>query len=318
MDNLALLLGQLSPMFRLFNYIVDGEGGEPATEPAEPAEPAEPSEPAEPNKPATPEPKKHMFDWKRDLIADYQNSPTVQKFGNDVDGLNSFVKSTLELERLLGHEKVPIPKGPDDVEGWDRFSKAMGIPVKSEDYKLTDPTLPEALQGKVMNKKEFGDLMVANKLTPNQANSLWDIYNKVTVDNYNKAMEEYQTKLNGLRDKLKETWGDAFDSNVDLGKTVIDRFSEDQEMADFITAAMLSDPRGAKFLASMGTKFAENKIDGFAHKKFAKSPSDAQKEIDSILGNPEHPYNNDKAPQEEHDRAVDYVNNLYTIVNKSR
>ena len=59
---------------------------------------------------------------------------TMQKFADTKEGLTAAVTSHLELEKMLGGEKVPIPKGPDDKEGWQRYSKAMGVPVNPNEY----------------------------------------------------------------------------------------------------------------------------------------------------------------------------------------
>ena len=42
------------------------------------------------------------------------------------------------LEKLVGGEKVPLPKGDTDNEGWERVYKALGRPAKPEDYQLPD------------------------------------------------------------------------------------------------------------------------------------------------------------------------------------
>jgi hypothetical protein len=42
------------------------------------------------------------------------------------------------LEKLVGGEKLPLPKGDTDSEGWERVFKAPGMPAKPEDYQLPD------------------------------------------------------------------------------------------------------------------------------------------------------------------------------------
>src|SRR3990167_7826036 len=72
--------------------------------------------------PVTQTPAVDSFSWKSQLAPDFANSPTMQKFSDDKSGFNEAVKSHLSLEHLLGHEKVPIPKGPEDKEAWNIFS----------------------------------------------------------------------------------------------------------------------------------------------------------------------------------------------------
>jgi len=256
--------------------------------------------------------------WKTGLEADLKNSPLVQKFEDTPQGLNEAIKSHASLEQLLGHEKVPIPKGPEDVEGWNRFSKAMGIPDKAEGYGLPDAQLPDSMKGMTIDKNQFAEIAHAHKLTPSQVKGLWETYVKLNIDNYNKAMETHQNTLNDTVNRLKSEWGDTYDNNVELGQMVINRFSADQETNDWLTSVFTSDPRGVKFLAKIGEQFAENKIGEFSMKRFSLSPEQAQSEIDEITRDPKHPYNNPDAPQAEHQRAVDYVNNLYVILNKSK
>jgi hypothetical protein len=43
-----------------------------------------------------------------------------------------------KLAKLVGGEKVPLPKGEPDSEGWQCVCKALGRPAKSEDYQLPD------------------------------------------------------------------------------------------------------------------------------------------------------------------------------------
>jgi hypothetical protein len=80
----------------------------------------------------------------------------MQKFSDDKSGFNEAVKSHLSLEQMLGHEKVPVPKGGfnEDKEGWDRFAKAMGVPDKAEAYGLADADIPPEMEGLNFNKQE--------------------------------------------------------------------------------------------------------------------------------------------------------------------
>ena len=116
--------------------------------------------------------------------------------------------------------------------------------------------------------------------------------------------------------QLRSEWGDAYDTNVELGQLVINKFCDNQEAQDFITATLLKDPRGVKFLSKVGGQFAENKIGEFGYKKFSLTPEQAQAEIDAIVRDQNHPYNNERATKPERERAIDYLNNLYKQISK--
>uniref|UniRef100_A0A6M3K6F4 Capsid assembly protein n=1 Tax=viral metagenome TaxID=1070528 RepID=A0A6M3K6F4_9ZZZZ len=256
--------------------------------------------------------------WKSNLQGDLGKSPLLNKFEDTPEGLNEAFKSHANLEKLLGHDKVPIPKGPEDVEGWSRFSKALGIPDKAENYGLADAKVPDSMKGLTFDKQKFAETVHAFKLTPAQAKGLWQAYTEQNVEAYNKALKSHKADMDKVVNQLKSEWGDAYDGNVELGQLVINKFSDDKETADYITAVLAKEPKAIKFLSKIGEQFAENKIGEFSYKRFSLSPEQAQSEVESILKDKKHPYNDPAAGQSEHDAAVDYVNNLYLTINKAK
>ena len=251
-----------------------------------------------------------QFSWKSQLAPDYAGSPTMTKFEDTKEGFNEAVKSHLLLEKLLGYEKVPIPKGKDDSAAWALFSKAMGIPDKADGYALPDVEIPESMKGMTFDKKKFAEIVHANKLTPEAAKGLWVAYTDMTKQSYAGAVKAQQDKMTGNINQLRGEWGDAYQSKIELGQMVINKFSENQETNDYITATLTKDPAGIRFLAKIGDQFAENKIGEFKYQRHSLTPEEAQREASAIRADANHPYNNEKAPQAERDRAIDYVNNL--------
>lgn len=268
---------------------------------------------------ATPAPQAQQFSWKTRLIPDYANSPTMQLFDDTVEGFNNAVKSHLELQKMMGYEKVPVPKDANDKMAIDMFKRAFKVPESPEGYGLADPEVPEPLKETLsFDKSMFQSALHKFNINPDQAKGLWGAYTeavKQAIQNNNrKTSEAVTSSIN----KLRGEWGDAYQSKVDLGQMVINKFAEDQEMNDFITATMVQDPRGIKFLAKLGDQFAENKIGDFKYQRFSLTPEEAQREIDAIRNNDSHPYKNERASQSERDKAIQYVNSLYEIVSKAK
>jgi len=250
------------------------------------------------------------FSWKSNLNPDYANSATMQKFSDDKNGFNDAIKSHLALEQLLGQDKVPVPKGPDDAEGWSRFSKAMGIPERSDQYGLPDVEVPESMKGLQFNKQEFAEVAHSLKMTPNQAKELWNVFTTRVKEGYSKQIEAHKKHMTEIVNQMRSEWGDAYDSNVELGQMVINKFSSDKESEEYITSSLLKDPRGIKFLAKIGGQFAENRVGDFSHKRFSLTPDQAREEWLSIVNDPKDPYNDDKANPQLRKVRIDYVNGL--------
>ena len=266
----------------------------------------------------TPEPPAPTATWKNNLSSDMQNSPLLQKFDDSTEGLNKFTESHLNLEKLLGHEKVPIPKGVEDQEGWSRYRKAMGIPESAGGYELEDAQMPESAQNAMFDKTQFAEIMAKNNATPAQAEGMWKEYTDLTKSTHDKLMQGYQAKVDEAINTLRQDWGDSYDANVELGQTVINKFSSDKEMNDYLTATLSSSPQGIKFLQKVGEQFAENRIGGFDVKRYSMSPSEAKQEYEKILSDQSHPYTNPKATSQEHGEAVKYVNSLIGAMNKTQ
>jgi hypothetical protein len=258
--------------------------------------------------------------WKSGIGADLRNSPLLQKFEDTPEGLGKAFESHANLEKLLWHEKVPIPKDINDVEGWNRFSKAMGIPDKAEGYGLADAKLPDSMKGITIDKNKFAEIMHAHKVHPSAVKGIWQVYQEMNVQAYEAAVKEHQEKIVTAVNQLKGQWGDAYETNVELGQTVINKFSEDQEMNDYLTATLTQDPRGIKFLAKVGDQFAENKIGEFAMKKFSLAPDEAMDEFTRMSRDLEGPYMNTKGKftPKEHQAAMDRANALLAAANRGR
>ena len=261
--------------------------------------------PVAPVAPAVP-----TFTWKNNLPVDFANSPSMKKFADTKEGFAESVRSHLELEKLLGYEKVPIPKGKDDAAAWSVFNKAMGVPEKADGYGLPDPEIPANMPGLAFDKAKFAEVIHQHKLTPEAAKGLWGAYTDMSKQAYAKALKDHQDTLTNNINQLKGEWGDAYQSKIELGQMVINKFSSDQETNDYITATLTQDPRGIRFLSQIGEQFAENKIGEFKYQRHSLTPDEAKNEWDAIRQDPNHPYNNAKAPQAERDKAIQYVMTL--------
>lgn len=259
--------------------------------------------------------------WKESISTpDLRNS--LSKFDDTPEGIGKLAESYNNLEKLLGHDKVPVPKDINDVEGWNRLSKALGVPDKAEGYGLADASIPKELseRGLTLNKNEFAEVMHAHKVPPGAVKGIWEVYQQKAIGAYKQAVAQQQEQLTNTVNQLRSEWGDSYETNVELGQMVINKFSDSQETNDKITALLSKDPAGIKFLAKVGEQFAENKVPEFQMKRFSLAPEEAMEEVNKIRQDPNGPYmnQNGKFTDKEHQASVDRVNHLLGVYFKGR
>lgn len=181
------------------------------------------------------------------------------------------------LEKLLGGEKVPLPKGADDKEGWDRVYDALGRPKSPEEYKLPVPEgdpgdFAKAAAGKF---HELG-------ITAQQAEKLAAWYNEMGSNAMQAQTQQSTQKVEQELQALKGEWGQAWDENINLGQRAAREFGLDQQK---LTA--LENAWGTKgmleFMARIGRGLTEHTFEGGkSTQSFGMTPEAARQRISEL------------------------------------
>lgn len=86
--------------------------------------------------------------WRDTLPEDIRADPGLEKFDklDDADRMATIARSYVNAQRMIGADKLPKPKGPDDKEALEQIYTALGRPANSNEYKVVRPTaLPEGV-----------------------------------------------------------------------------------------------------------------------------------------------------------------------------
>ena len=187
------------------------------------------------------------------------------------------------LEKLLGGEKIPMPKGADDKEGWARVYDALGRPKTADDYKLQVPEGDNGEFAKVAAGK-FHEL----GLTAEQARGLNEWWNQTQQGKMQEFAQQTAAKAEADLQSLKSEWGAAYDENLEFGRRAAREYGLDQDKLSKIEAAIGTGDM-IKLLAQIGRAQGESSfVDGESGGKgFGMTPEAAQSRINALRADKE-------------------------------
>lgn len=217
--------------------------------------------------------------------------------------VEALAQSYINAEKMIGSDKIVIPNQHSTTEDWTNVYQKLGKPETTEEYN----TLLEKEE-----KDEFDNafLKVAfdNNLLPKQAKALYDflVASEKEALNHDDAEEKALEQEN--TETLKKTWGNKYDHNMALAQNAFATFAT-EEQAEYIAEAGLdNNPVLLELFATIGTSLGEDSIVGISSPN-TNTPDEAQHKINTIMDNPEHPYN--ILGHTSHDNAVKEMDNLF-------
>jgi hypothetical protein len=186
------------------------------------------------------------------------------------------------LEKLLGGEKLPMPKGDDDAEGWNRVYDSLGRPKTADDYKLPVPEGASPEFTKEASAK-FHELGINTK----QAQALAEWYSgKSTAAMEQMNLQSSQASESDVNE-LKQTWGSAFNENLELGRRAAREFGLDNTQLTKIEGA-LGTKGLLEFMSKVGRGLTEHGFEGGkSTNSFGMTPEAAQSRINALRNDQE-------------------------------
>jgi hypothetical protein len=275
----------------------------------EPAAPAEPSTP-----PAGETPAPAVKNWYDNLAdEDLKANPTLQKYKTQEEAH----KAHLELQQLLGNEKIALPKDENDVIAIKALNKALGVPDEPIGYEFAPIEGVEMIEGMEFGDEQFSAIMHKYNIPQAAAAGLRQEYAQM-IDGIRKQGEEsYVEHVNQAKTELMKEWGLKYEPNVKLAQSVMNKFVGSKEEFDHVNALIGADPIALKMLAKLGGNFAEGSLGdiGDQGSGFTKTPADAKAEYDKIMNDTEDIYwagvrNKKVVPEGVRKERVAYVEKL--------
>ena len=242
------------------------------------------------------------------LPEEIRDHPSLQSI-NDVGNLGlSFVNA----QRLIGADKIPLPKNPTEDDLSNIYSK-LGRPDEPSGYAIQ-------ADGQILTEGDvntYTDIAHKLGLSKAQANGILDYYRSSIQQTTEAMSKDSEQQRQQIEQSLKAEWGADFDAKVSqANRAVADIAGED--LLDMVLqdgTKVGNHPAFIKAFASFADfKNSVTKEDTISENSvnYRMSPADAKAKIDTIMNDKSHAYWDRKNPVAR-EKAVKEVQDLYEM-----
>jgi hypothetical protein len=234
--------------------------------------------------------------WTKAIGADEQS------FGR-FTSLKGLVESHANLQKLIGGDKIPMPKADASPAEWDAFYAKLGRPEKPDGYGLKKPADLPAEAWDDARTKGFGEVAHKLGLTPKQAQGLmeWELGN---VKGQLSALAQRPEETTAL---LRQEWGAKADTRLAAASAIAKQLGGDELLHD---PYLGNHPVFIKIMDKMAGIVGER--GGLAGARDGGAPvsgGELREKINTIMGDRNDPYWQAQHPQ--HKARVAYVIELH-------
>ena len=199
-----------------------------------------------------------------DAISDPEVLGYIQKKGWSAPA--DIVQGYRNLEKLVGNEKVPLPKGEQDAEGWERVFTALGRPTTPDAYKLLDSDAAAKFH-------EVG-------LNTRQAEALSGWLGESRDRAAKTAAEEAAFKRLAELGAVRSEWGVAYEENLRHSERAVKEYAL-TEHAPKIESAM-GTANWLKLTAQLGSGLGEHAFTTGGAPQLGMTKEDAVNQIGAL------------------------------------
>lgn len=243
------------------------------------------------------------------LPEEIREHPSLQSI-NDVGNLGL---SYVNAQRLIGADKIPLPKNPTEDDLNNIYSK-LGRPEQPSGYAIQ-------ADGQILTETDvntYTDIAHKLGLSKTQASGILDYYRSSIQQTTEAMSKDSEQQRQQIEQSLKAEWGADYDAKVTqanravadiAGQDLLDMTLQDGTKVGNHPAFIKAFSNFAAFKNSVTKEdtISENSVN------YRMSPADAQSRIDSIMNDKSHAYWDRKNPIAR-TKAVQEVNDLYEML----
>lgn len=187
-----------------------------------------------------------------------EHAPMFQNF----KGLGDVFKSYVNAQKMVGGEKIVIPKGTlDTPEAWADVFKKLGVPDTPEGYGIKKPDgYPADIPYDEKLDKDFAAFAHKAGLLPKQVAAIHGWHADVVKGMYESTAGANRQALEQGIASLKKEWGADYDKRLDLANRVVKTFGGSPEEVGAFLKAHGNSPVMARVMNAVGGMISEEKL----------------------------------------------------------
>ena len=199
---------------------------------------------------------KPAVDFKSLIPQEYKDERSLQNFSS----MDSFVKSYLNANRMVGLEKLAIPNKHSTESDWDQVYQKLGRPETPDEYKYN---LPKESKLDSDSLNAFSKQAHKLGLLPQQADGIIQYYQELANASEINANSKAETSRLEAEQTLRKEFGPAYKDKISAARllatnTLGNEFISNTLLAD---GSKLGDnPTVVKAFANLASKLSEDSL----------------------------------------------------------
>jgi len=239
--------------------------------------------------------------WREFLSDEFKVHPVLK----DYKDANALAKSHVNLQKLLGGDKIPAPKDDWTAEQWNELYARLGRPESpdkyafkvAEGFPVDDPLL-----------KDMTAIMHASGLSTKQVAAVLEGYSGKVMGHLANEKTQQAKAAAETTAALQKEYGDKFEEQLNYARYAVKELGDEALIKALNETHLTNSAPLVKLMAKAGRLLASDRASGQAATgSFGDnmSPAEAQAALSSLMADP----NNVKAMMDKDDVRHDEVIN---------
>ena len=157
------------------------------------------------------QPQEQTVDFKSLIPQEYKDEKSLQNCSN----MDSFVKSYLHSQKLVGMDKIPIPNKYSTDSDWESVYEKLGKPKNPDGYTYD---LPKEAKLDENSLKAFSAEAHKLNLLPKQAQGIIQYYNDLASSSETEANNKAEAARQEAEKNLRKEFGSTFNDRISAAK----------------------------------------------------------------------------------------------------